>query len=105
MLTDTVMRQNISKVTINGLENTSYIDKVQNATTHTETSSAVSITGETDRVYQSVPTTSVIKVLDDNKPHFEITRDNLDDVVVWNPWTEKSKGMSDFGPEDGWRTM
>lgn len=32
-------------------------------------------------------------------------RDGLDDVVVWNPWTEKAKSMADFGPADGWKNM
>ena len=99
------MGQNISKVNVKGLENTSYIDKVQNATTHTETSSAISITGETDRVYKSIPAASVICITEEDKTCFEIIRDNLDDVVIWNPWAEKSKGMNDFGPEDGWKTM
>lgn len=29
----------------------------------------------------------------------------LGDVVVWNPWDAKAKGMPDFGPEDGWKRM
>ena len=36
---------------------------------------------------------------------YEVTRDMLADVVVWNPWIEKAKGMSDFGPEDGYKQM
>jgi glucose-6-phosphate 1-epimerase len=32
-------------------------------------------------------------------------RDNLQDVVVWNPWTEKAKDMSDFEPKDGYKNM
>lgn len=32
-------------------------------------------------------------------------RDNLEEVVVWNPWVDKSAGMADFAPKDGWKTM
>lgn len=32
-------------------------------------------------------------------------RDNLGDAVVWNPWTEKANGMSDFEPKDGFVNM
>lgn len=39
------------------------------------------------------------------KQVFEIVRDNLDNVVVWNPWTEKAKSMGDFEPKDGFKQM
>ena len=42
---------------------------------------------------------------EDGKPRLEFVRDTLADVVVWNPWSEKAKGMSDFGPEDGYKQM
>ena len=58
---------------------------------------------ETDRIYTSVPGTLTIAQSD--KPKFEVRREGLEDVVVWNPWDAKSKSMSDFGPEDGWKRM
>lgn len=36
---------------------------------------------------------------------FTVVRDNLADVVVWNPWTDKAAGMADFAPKDGFRNM
>lgn len=36
---------------------------------------------------------------------FRVVRDNLDDVVVWNPWVDKAAGMGDFQPKDGWKNM
>ncbi len=44
-------------------------------------------------------------MLEGGRPRYEITRDNLPDVVVWNPWTDKAKGMGDFAPKDGFRNM
>lgn len=36
---------------------------------------------------------------------FTLVRDNLKDVVVWNPWTDKAAGMGDFEPKDGFKNM
>lgn len=44
-------------------------------------------------------------VLVDGKPVLDVTRDNLKDSVVWNPWIEKSKGMGDFEPKEGYKKM
>ena len=63
----------------------------------------ITFSGETDRVYTKVDKT--ITILESDEPRFEVKRDALGDVVVWNPWTEKAKGMADFGPADGWRNM
>ncbi|KAK5124933.1 hypothetical protein LTR85_001123 [Meristemomyces frigidus] len=94
----------ISKVTVNGLGSSTYIDKVLNATTHTQSTPSLSITGETDRVYKSIKqdTTSILQ---DGKPRLDVIRDNLVDSVVWNPWIEKGKGMGDFEPKDGYKNM
>ncbi len=32
-------------------------------------------------------------------------RDNLNEVVVWNPWEAGAKLMSDFEPKDGFKEM
>lgn len=96
--------QDISKVGIKGLLGVSYVDKVLNATTHTESSDEIRISGEVDRVYSSIPqdTTTVVA---DGKPRFDVVRDNLSDTVLWNPWTEKAKAMADFKPDEGFREM
>ena len=96
-------KQDINKVAIGGLTNSSYLDKVASATEN-ETNSAISITGETDRVYTTAAEVPIV-VSEDGKKVFEITRDNLENVVVWNPWTEKAKSMGDFEPKDGYKQM
>lgn len=88
-----------------GLDDSEYIDKVDGATTKTQ-SSAVSITGETDRVYTPAKGPGVsVKVFEGGKPVFSIVRDSLSDLVVWNPWVEKAQGMGDFEPKDGYKNM
>ncbi|KAK5126883.1 hypothetical protein LTR08_004550 [Meristemomyces frigidus] len=105
MLLHTYFRvDSITKVTINGLGSTTYIDKVLNATEHQQSNPSLQITGETDRVYKSIKqdTTSILQ---DGKPRLDVIRDNLEDTVVWNPWIEKAKGMGDFEPNDGYKNM
>ena len=96
--------EDIGKTTVNGLLGVEYIDKVQNAQTSTEKNTAISINGETDRVYQKIPqdTTSI---LTGGQPRFDVVRDNLADTVVWNPGKEKAAAMGDFEPKDGWQRM
>lgn len=58
---------------------------------------------ETDRVYTKAG--KPITILEKDKPRFEVKRDALGDVVIWNPWEEKVKGMADFAPADGYKSM
>ncbi|KAK3112527.1 hypothetical protein LTR53_011110 [Teratosphaeriaceae sp. CCFEE 6253] len=105
MLLHTYFRvDDISKVAINGLGSATYVDKVLDATSHTQSSPSLSITGETDRVYTSIKqdTTSITQ---GGKPRLDVVRDGLSDSVVWNPWIEKAKGMADFKPDDGYKNM
>ncbi|KAH8428509.1 D-hexose-6-phosphate mutarotase [Aspergillus melleus] len=99
--------EDISQIRVQGLESKTYVDKTQNASVHTESSPAVAITQETDRVYQSLDpqVPIVVSSAADNKPLYSIAREGLNDVVVWNPWIEKAKGMADFGPDEAYKNM
>lgn len=96
--------QEITKTSVTGLLGVSYTDKVLDASTHTQSEANLTITGETDRVYSSIPQNTT-SVLVDEKPRFDVVRDNLPDTVVWNPWKEKAAAMADFGPDDGYKHM
>ena len=78
---------------------------MKGASEHQETHSALPISSETDRVYKSLNPEKPISVLEGGNQRYEITRDGLDDVVVWNPWAEKAAAMSDLGPKDAWKGM
>lgn len=46
-----------------------------------------------------------VEIVQNGKTVFSIVRDNLNDVVVWNPWSEKAAGIGDFAPKDGYKNM
>ena len=98
------MEQDIGETTVSGLEEAAFKDKVQGGKDVEPAGQPISITSETDRIYTTAPE-QVIKILEKGNGRYELTRDMLPDVVVWNPWIEKAKGMADFGPEDGYKKM
>jgi D-hexose-6-phosphate mutarotase len=87
----------IAAVTVEGLEDCKYLDtldhifKVQHG--------KISFNAETDNVYLNTEATCII-----DDPGFarriRIAKSGSRSTVVWNPWTEKSKRMPDFGDEE-----
>ncbi|ODV86839.1 hypothetical protein CANARDRAFT_21825 [[Candida] arabinofermentans NRRL YB-2248] len=73
--------------------------------TYEEKAPAVDFNGELDRIYQNVDTSKLLQVIELGKVVHNVERENLPDVVVWNPWDKKSAGMADFEPKDGWHNM
>ncbi|KAK3904756.1 galactose mutarotase-like domain-containing protein [Staphylotrichum tortipilum] len=97
--------KDITTVEITGLADATYIDKVDNATTKTSTTPTTTITSETDRVYTPASPSSPVTVSTSGTPLYHVTRDNLANVVIWNPWTAKAAAMADFEPKEGFRNM
>jgi glucose-6-phosphate 1-epimerase len=111
--------QDITTTTISGLASAPYTDKLD-ATTPQKVSPATTtplpITAETDRIYTParIPATASpsgneeeapLTIAVASAPRFRVTRDNLPNVVVWNPWVDKAKSMGDFEPKDGYTQM
>jgi glucose-6-phosphate 1-epimerase len=94
----------VSTVSVEGVSSGEYTDKTTTPiSTSTDSNSKVQLAKVTDRVYKNI--SSTVTISNGDKPAYSIERDGLPDVVVWNPWSDAAKGMSDFGPEDGWKTM
>jgi len=93
----------VRQVSVEGLENTGYIDKVDAQKRKIEASGSLRISGETDRVYLDTKSTCIVR-----DPVFErsirIEKEGSGSTVVWNPWTAKARAMSDFGDEE-WPEM
>lgn len=92
----------VAKMTIRGLENCEYLDKVQDFARLTQKDGIV-IESEVDRVYVN---TAADCVIEDKglKRAIRIAKQGSRSTVVWNPWTEKADKMGDFG-KDGHRGM
>lgn len=75
--------QDISKVSVSGLEPTAFVDKVGGAATKEAAGSPITFSGELDRVYTD--TLAPITIKEGSTPKFEVLRDGMSDVVVWNP--------------------
>lgn len=90
------------EISIAGLDSTDYLDKVENYVRKTQ-AGPIKITSETDRVY--LGTTHDVEILDpvlDRR--IRIAKRNSRNSVVWNPWVEKARSLSDFG-DDEWTQM
>lgn len=90
----------INNAKVSDLTNCVYVDKVNNGVVSKETSDLVQINGETDRVYYSTGKEHTIITGNANKYNVVIKKENFPDTVVWNPWIDKAKGMTDFGDEE-----
>jgi glucose-6-phosphate 1-epimerase len=92
----------IEKVLLQGLDAVAYLDKTDANRKKTQQGSVV-ITSETDRVYLN---TQGAIMLEDQalRRRIVLAKENSFTTVVWNPWVEKAKAMSDFG-EAEWKQM
>jgi len=97
----------VSNISIEGIESSSYLDKViPAANPYTSPASALTLTSTVDRVYTPAggPSGPVI-VSEDGKKKYSVVRDNMNEVVVWNPWKEGAESIGDFAPKDGYKEM
>jgi glucose-6-phosphate 1-epimerase len=92
----------VRRVMIAGLENTTYLDKMAQGETRTQNDRPITITGETDRVYNHTGEA----IIDDpsRARKILIQKSNSASTVVWNPWIDKAKAMADFD-DDRWPAM
>lgn len=90
---------NITQARVTGLNGLTFIDKVKGGVKETEKRSEVGIDQETDRVYLNAPNELT---LTDNSSRraITLTKKEMRDAVVWNPWAERCKNMSDLAPGD-----
>ncbi|MEM8862520.1 MAG: D-hexose-6-phosphate mutarotase, partial [Chloroflexota bacterium] len=88
----------VRQIQIGGLDGRTYIDQLD-GNQRKQQVGAISIDQEVDRIY--VATSDTVEIHD---PAWErviaIAKSGSMSTVVWNPWIDKSKQMSDFGNEE-----
>jgi len=88
---------NIEQARVFGLENKSYIDKLEDGEANIQRG-PLSLTGETDRIYDEI---EKVLTIDDVLLGRQIQiHSNSKNIVVWNPWLKASANMPDLKPND-----
>lgn len=87
----------IANTSVSGLQGVSYSDSLLNGREDVESREAVTFESEVDRIYFDAPDRLE---LSDGVARTEITKRNMRDSVVWNPWIEKAARLEDFGDDE-----
>jgi glucose-6-phosphate 1-epimerase len=93
----------IHAVKVLGLAGTTYIDKTDGMKRKAQGPEPLRIKAETDRVYLGTQATCVVEDPVWGR-RLIVEKQGSDITVVWNPWIERAKAMSDFG-DDEWPAM
>ena len=94
--------RDIREVSVQGLEDLEYIDKVDGGTRKRQ-QGPVRFAGELDRIYLDHGSDCLIHDLGLQR-RIRIHKRGSHSTVVWNPWIEKAEKMGDLGP-DGYLHM
>ncbi len=87
-----------TQVEVLGLEHAEYLNKVENYAEVCQVA-AIALKGETDRIYTDVKHDLTLVDPAFNRK-IKISSSGNKNVVVWNPWVERSAEISDLGSDD-----
>lgn len=86
---------------LEGLHGYNYADKTDAGRIRRDSGDVLLIEAETDRLYHDVGRPLLLREYDRS---LGINADGFPDVVVWNPWVERSAAIADL-PDDAFRHM
>ena len=96
-------RAKAKAVRVGGLKGLEFVDKLEeNDMLKQEDREQVGIECEVDRIYLDIKDEDIVLVdtAKQQYPKVTIKRTGFVDVVLWNPWIEKAKRMSDFEDQE-----
>jgi glucose-6-phosphate 1-epimerase len=92
----------IEKTRLQGLNTVHYIDKTDSNREKIQ-DGAIVVASETDRIYLN--TQHDVEVEDEVlHRRLRVAKEKSLTTVIWNPWVQKARAMSDFGDEE-WKQM
>lgn len=98
-----VLVGDVEQVSIIGLGGSTYIDKTDGMKRKTCAAEPLRLSGATDRVF--LDTRSTCTVTDPVLARrIVVEKTGSATTVVWNPWSQKARAMTDLGDEE-WRSM
>lgn len=89
----------IRQVAVLGLRGIELMDSLRQNVREKETRDRINFEGEIDRVYVQAPNRLILSDAGHHRS-LQIDKNGINDVVVWNPWIEKSRKMEDFGDDE-----
>lgn len=92
----------IANVTVKGLEDTLFADKVFGYERRLQRGD-ITFNGEFDRVYLNTTSDCSIEDIGINR-RIRIGTSRSQSTIVWTPWADKAEQMADMGTTDEWRT-
>eukprot|EP01084_Bolivina_argentea_P082919 150123_1 len=105
-LLHTYFKVNSKSIQVIGLNGINYMDKLEkNKDIQIKKEDNDKVNGidkEIDRIYMDINNKDIV-LMDNMKSKYKIItikRTNFIDVVLWNPWIDKAKRMSDFGDNE-----
>ena len=91
--------QDITAVSVHGLQGVTYLDKTANQAQKVEAEEEIRISSEVDRTYLDTAGTVAIRDARIGRA-ISVEKENSASTVVWNPWVAKAQQMTDFGNEE-----
>ncbi|MGJ3256254.1 MAG: D-hexose-6-phosphate mutarotase [Alcanivorax sp.] len=90
------------QVTVHGLETCPYVDALDDWQSHRQ-ENLLTFLGETDRLYLQLP--DILHIDDPGwQRRVTLSASGSRSAVVWNPWVEKSRRLTQFA-SDAWQRM
>lgn len=93
----------VNTIRLLGLDGVTYVDKADSDQVKTQHGD-VTITAETDYVY--LDTTGPVTIADPSlNRRIVVSKTGSRSTVVWNPWIERARALSDFGDDEYMRMV